>query len=1153
MNFSALTLRIFLLTVVLAYPLEARAGWTTFDARDGLPVRPVLSIGEDPTGAIYAALENGQVWHQDWGGWRLFDSGPGENFNRNIGPRGRHVVRGSSTLFWVTIPFDNSEGIFISLYSLESQQTLGTVVTRAFHDMCSGSGDSLWVASGNSLTLVRPSRLLAHDPVPTISIPFPATPMWASTCLSDHTGRLWISAQLGSCLSGFQCAPGPTGVWALENGSWVHFDQNTGLASATVLGLFETTDGTVWAAHPGGMLSRFRNGAWSSEAVRDPCTGSPVEIIDWCATPAGGFWLLTSIGGGFERQLLQFQGERWSCLPSGLEPPAWASCLHVDDLNQLWVGTEMGTVSRLEPSYSRTLASAPYDKKFFVPAYQDRHGRLWGSLSSDSLYEFDGTTWRGAISDSGLAPVHSLLESSAGTLYAATPTGTQVLEDSAPWHRLPQLDVLGRPGLTALAERAPKQLYFLTLDGRLLENVGSTWTSLPTTGAGLINSSPGAPLLADSAGRIWAATDSGCAVLSNGNWNRFGASDGFDGQCIRILREGQQGDVWAASGCGDFRLLRYHAGSWRSYPQFVEVRQMVSDALGRIWIIAFAAKTGELVAGMFTNETWRQFGGGSEYLGEMQSPLAIRIDPTTGPTLTGSGGASLLVTARWREEMNYWGLSNLVLHSDSEGLVPYLGTRVLFVENDDAIWAEGQVDAGTKELVFAVPDIFPPQTELLNSIPPLVGTSRITASAIATRSSLGDVAFAFSADDERTPDPSMFSAAGVWQSPEFSDGHHAVRVWSRDQSRRVDPSPGIRFFEVDATAPAPRIASPGDGDAVSDTLTIVGRSYDRRYFRSELRIASFGEPPISGPDTLLAVLKTANRDTTIARFDTRTIPDGDYELRLSVTDSLGLIGTAITRVRIDNAFPPARLTVPGVRVHAVDGGDAYTNNGEVHLYFPPRALVTDSDVDIKLPPVSSILPELLPAIGLPQLVCDLKWSPDSLQKLAALEIAVAPGIARADSVLRLFHLRSDGGAPALVGGGLSTDQANRFLAPVSGGGTYVLALSPLQLPAATASTLDFRILGVTPRVLGRALTPGAGVLRIAFSLPTASDVSAEIYNRAGRLVRRIAIAHGFPAGDQVLTWDGLTEWGDRARDDVYLVSIRALGEQRQVVVSVARE
>jgi hypothetical protein len=895
-------------------------------------------------------------------------------------------------------------------------------------------------------------------------------------------------------------------------------------------------------------------------SVLDPCTGSSEEVIDWSPAPAGGFWLLTSNGVGFDRHVVRFLGEHWSCLPATLDPPAAASCLHVDDLDQLWVGTETGIIARLEPAYSRFLASAAYDQPFRVPSYQDHRGRLWGSLPSDSLYEYDGVTWQGAIADSGLAPVSGLLESSAGALYASTPGGTFVLEGDGPWTRLPVPDSLGRPVLTALAERAPDQRVFLTLDGRLLENTGSSWTSIPTAGAGRIVSDPGAPLLADREGRLWAATDSGCAVLSNGNWSRFGASDGFGGfggQCIRILREGQSGDVWAASGCGDFRLLRFHAGAWETDSTFLEVRQLVSDALGRTWAIGFYKGLPNdlpIAVGLFTNGAWRvwlDFGSRAA----IGLPFGFRIDPTTGTTLTGAGpSASSLLAARWHEEVNDWGVETIPIYSDPQGLSPYYGLQALFVENNGTIWAQGNVNNGTKHLLLAVPDNFAPQTELLNSIPPLVGTSRITASAAATRSSQVDAAFAFSADDERTPDPSMFSAAGVWQSPELSDGHHIVRAWSRDQSRRVDPSPGIRFFEVDATAPAPRIASPIGSDVVSETLAIVGRSYDPRYLHSELRIAPIGDPGVTEPDTVLAVMKSADRDTTLATFDTRTFPDGDYELRLAVTDSLGLIGAASAQVRIDNVFPPARLTVPRVRIHAEDGGDAYTNHGEVHLAFPPRAFAEDSDVDIHLLPGTSIRPEFLSAMGAPQQVMDLIWSPAALQKLAALDVAIATGVGHPDSVLRLFRLPADGGPPALVGGGPSPDDPSRFLAPIGSGGTYVLALGPRQLPAASGPiALDFKILGVTPRVLGRTPAPGANVVRVAFTLPSPSNVDAEVYNRAGRLIRRVAIAQWFPAGSQVVTWDGRTESGNSARDDVYLVSIHALGEQRQVVVAVARE
>jgi hypothetical protein len=86
-------------------------------------------------------------------------------------------------------------------------------------------------------------------------------------------------------------------------------------------------------------------------------------------------------------------------------------------------------------------------------------------------------------------------------------------------------------------------------------------------------------------------------------------------------------------------------------------------------------------------------------------------------------------------------------------------------------------------------------------------------------------------------------------------------------------------------------------------------------------------------------------DGFLAGWNTRSIPDGNYELRLSVSDTLGLDGTARVSVIVDNQEPHAVVTSPA-RVSAASGGHVYTTGAEVDLYFPPHAFGADAVVTI---------------------------------------------------------------------------------------------------------------------------------------------------------------------------------------------------------------
>src|SRR5207245_10568650 len=89
---------------------------------------------------------------------------------------------------------------------------------------------------------------------------------------------------------------------------------------------------------------------------------------------------------------------------------------------------------------------------------------------------------------------------------------------------------------------------------------------------------------------------------------------------------------------------------------------------------------------------------------------------------------------------------------------------------------------------------------------------------------------------------------------------------------------------------------------------------------------------------------SVNQDT-LAVWDTRGLADGPYEVRLSVDDNLGLVGTFPLQVVVDNVAPFFDVTIPAL-IHAALGGDVFTRGSEVHAYFPPLGFESDATVTI---------------------------------------------------------------------------------------------------------------------------------------------------------------------------------------------------------------
>ena len=88
-----------------------------------------------------------------------------------------------------------------------------------------------------------------------------------------------------------------------------------------------------------------------------------------------------------------------------------------------------------------------------------------------------------------------------------------------------------------------------------------------------------------------------------------------------------------------------------------------------------------------------------------------------------------------------------------------------------------------------------------------------------------------------------------------------------------------------------------------------------------------------------------------------------------------------------------------------------------------------------------------------------------------------------------------------------------------------------------------------PRALSSALrlappfpNPTTDKAVIAFSLPRDADVMLGVYDVAGRCVKTL-VAGPTPAGDHTIRWDGRTSAGRPAPDGLYLLDLRADGDQ----------
>jgi hypothetical protein len=91
---------------------------------------------------------------------------------------------------------------------------------------------------------------------------------------------------------------------------------------------------------------------------------------------------------------------------------------------------------------------------------------------------------------------------------------------------------------------------------------------------------------------------------------------------------------------------------------------------------------------------------------------------------------------------------------------------------------------------------------------------------------------------------------------------------------------------------------------------------------------------------------------------------------------------------------------------------------------------------------------------------------------------------------------------------------------------------------------------LSPLSMSAVPNPFRQVTDISYLLPQAGRVELRIHDVAGRLVRTLSSGEWRPAGQNTLTWDGLTEMGTHAPAGVYLAEL--LTPSKQLALRIVR-
>ena len=932
----------------------------------------------------------------------------------------------------------------------------------------------------------------------------------------DLAGNLWFATLAG--------------VSRYDGSTWRTFTTADGLACDRVSSICADQEGNVWFAC-GDAVTRYDGTTWRTFTMADGVRSTSYITQD----RSGGLWFIGS--GGASR----YDGATWLWLTTQS-----LRCMAEDHAGNLWFGLRSGGVSRFDGTVWQTFLEGTEIRSIWV----DRWGTVW--FAGPGVHRFDGSNWQAYTILDGLAYAspREILGDASGNLWFATARGLNRYDGSS-WHTLTVPDAAyalvsrsledasGRVWIESgpetwvydgatwrvpdevidaptgysvsgavLKERGGSMWFSLRDSAGTYAGVGrydgSTWTYMPSDGT------PSGLMMEDRAGNLW-FVGSGVSRFDGSTWQHFTRPDGL-GHVMCIAGD-SAGNVWLGTYGG---ASRFDGASWRTFTDAdglsgIQVYSILQDQSGTMWFGSYP--------------------GG-----------VTRFDGSTWEIIPGAGSG--ILSSLEDRERNLW-------FSSWSGVTRYDGSTWTAITIADGLahnWVYHIMEDRSGNLWFSTrggltrfePDRVPPRTVFLSApqslSPSPSQVAAFTAAFLETR-----IEFSHRLDGGVW---SPWSSSTTWGASGLTDGTHTLEVRSRDMWNNVEETPAVTSFEIDASPPEPVLISPLFGAPVQGLVEIRGTTADARFDFSRIQMRRSGVTTWDSPEAvLLAESTTPVTNGFLATWDTSTLADGAYDLRVAVLDSLGLTGAAHVTLVVDNHAPFFDQTTPAKVVAAI-GGDIYTTNAEAHLYFPPQAFQEDALVMVV--PLDAASVPSSPREGAVKVLdgYELAWA-GTLRKPARFTLRCT-GTSSPPGTIAVYR-SADGSVWEREGGTVDNARQSVELAVTLPGRYALFADDGRGSGESSLSSIAF-----TPRVF----SPTGGFadrqVGISFRLGRPATVTVKVFSRSGRLIREVLAGAPMSAGENLVRWDGTDRNGGIVTDDMYLVMVQALGHTETKLLAVVK-
>ncbi|MFC1712178.1 two-component regulator propeller domain-containing protein, partial [Candidatus Poribacteria bacterium] len=620
--------------------------------------------------------------------------------------------------------------------------------------------------------------------------------------------------------------------------------------------IVEDRQHNIWIG-TGAGVSKYDGESWTPFTTADGLAGHHVTAIG--EDDEGNIWFGSYDRPRSGRGVSRFDGVSWTTFTEaeGLSSN-FITAIVRDDGGKMWFGTTSNGISTYDGTLWTALVEkerADYDDVQAV--YQDSKGHMWFATRG-GLIRHDSSTWRTFTTANGLPRDHvqSILEDREGNMWLATPGGV-CKYDGTRFGTFTVADGLVDSRVLSVAEDNEGNIWIGT-EGGIAKYDGRTWVSF-TEKDGLANNIV-LSIAEDSQGNIWFGTYGGVSTFSDGIWTTYTEESGLASNYVFSVSKDSRGNMWFGTDEG---VSKFDGASWQTFTRADGlaskfVWSILEDREGNMW---FGTDGG---VSKFDGETWVTF--------------------TIMDGLSSNNIQSIFEDRR--DNIIWFGTLAGVHRHQIDIVSPKIA--ITAGPDDNSVVASDSV-------VFAYRggDLITPEKDLLYSVWPDP-----------------DRPFPEVPDSNDPRQWSSYSSAKSASFTNISDGEHVFWVMVKDKD--LNRASTLSSFTIDTTPATAAITSPRNGSTIGGEVIISGTAFDAdgRFKNYSVQYHEHTEDASSDWKLLNHADIPIEKDAQLAVWNTIGL-NGEYEIRIVVTDELEHRNTYDVEVVVDNIAPLAKIISPG--------------------------------------------------------------------------------------------------------------------------------------------------------------------------------------------------------------------------------------------------